>query len=48
MNNASPSPTGSTALVDHIQVKLLPGLGHLDFIKPQPWWPDCLAWLTRS
>jgi dienelactone hydrolase len=33
---------------DHVQVKLLPGLGHLDFIKSQPWWPDCLAWLTRA
>ena len=33
---------------DHVQVRLIPGLGHRDFMNPQPWWPDCLAWLTRG
>lgn len=32
---------------DHVQVDLIPGLGHMDFGNPQPWWSDCLAWLTR-
>ena len=33
---------------DHTQVTLLPGLGHMDFRDPKPWWSDCLAWLTRA
>jgi dienelactone hydrolase len=33
---------------DHIQVKLVPGLGHMDFIDPEPWWPECLAWISGS
>lgn len=32
---------------EHVQVKLIPGLGHMDFDNPQPWWSDCLAWLSR-
>jgi uncharacterized protein len=38
----------SPAAGDHVQVTLLPGLGHMDFSDPQPWWSDCLAWLTRA
>jgi dienelactone hydrolase len=38
----------SPAAGDHVQVTLLPGLGHLDFSDPHPWWSDCLAWLTRA
>lgn len=33
---------------ERVQVTLLPGLGHLDFMKPDAWWPGCLAWLTRA
>jgi uncharacterized protein len=33
---------------DHIQVKLVPGLGHMDFVDPKPWWPECLAWISGS
>jgi uncharacterized protein len=32
---------------DHVQVSLIPGLGHLDFMNPKPWWPGSLAWLAR-
>lgn len=33
---------------DHVQVTLVPGLGHMDFAKSKPWWSDCLGWLTHS
>lgn len=33
---------------DRVQVKLVPGLGHMDFIDPKPWWSDCLAWISES
>lgn len=33
---------------ENIQISLIPGLGHMDFVRPEPWWPDCLAWLTRT
>lgn len=32
---------------NQVQVKVIPGLGHLDFLHAKPWWSDCLAWLTR-
>ena len=33
---------------EHVQVELVPGLGHMDFVNPQPWWSDSLAWLTQA
>ncbi len=33
---------------DHVQVSLLPGMGHLDFVNPELWWSNCLAWLARA
>ncbi len=33
---------------DHVQMSLLPDMGHLDFLKAQSWWSDCLNWLTRD
>ncbi|HZR43869.1 MAG TPA: prolyl oligopeptidase family serine peptidase [Ktedonobacteraceae bacterium] len=33
---------------DHVQVRLIPRLGHMDFDNREPWWSDCLAWLTRA
>lgn len=32
----------------HVQVTLIPGLGHMDFGNLKPWWSDCLAWLTHT
>ncbi|QBD82055.1 hypothetical protein EPA93_41185 [Ktedonosporobacter rubrisoli] len=33
---------------EHIQVRLIPGMGHLDSLNRELWWPDCLAWLTSA
>lgn len=33
---------------DHVQVNLVPGLGHLDFMDPKPWWSDCFTWLIHA
>ena len=33
---------------DHVEVRLLPGMGHLDFSKSKQWWSDGLEWLTRD
>lgn len=33
---------------DHVQVSLLSGMGHLDFLKSHSWWSDCLEWLTHD
>ena len=30
-----------------VEVKLIPGKGHADFVDPTLWWPESLAWLTR-
>jgi len=29
-----------------VQVKLIPGKGHMDFVGRELWWPESLAWLT--
>ncbi len=34
------------AAADNVRVKLVPGKGHLDFVKPELWWAESLAWLT--
>jgi alpha-beta hydrolase superfamily lysophospholipase len=36
------------AAADRVQVNIIPGLGHRDFLDPKLWWRDCLAWLTRA
>lgn len=33
---------------DKIKVSLLPNFKHLDVRDNNRWWPDCLAWLTRT
>ncbi len=33
---------------ERVEVNFVPGLGHMDFLDPKAWWPDCLAWLTRA
>jgi dienelactone hydrolase len=38
------SPTAA----DNIHIQLLPGMGHMDFVSPQRWWPNCLTWLTEA
>jgi dienelactone hydrolase len=34
------------AAADKVRVKLVPGKGHMDFVGPDLWWPESLAWLT--
>ena len=33
---------------DKVEVRLIPGKGHMDFVDPTLWWPESLAWLTRE
>ncbi|OGO40508.1 MAG: hypothetical protein A2147_04880 [Chloroflexi bacterium RBG_16_57_8] len=34
------------AAADNVRVKLVPGKGHADFVEPDLWWEESLAWLT--
>ncbi len=33
---------------DKVEVRLIPGKGHMDLVDPGLWWPDVLEWLTRK
>jgi uncharacterized protein len=34
------------AAAENIRVTLVPGKGHMDFVGPELWWPESLAWLA--
>jgi dienelactone hydrolase len=36
------------AAADNVLVKLVSGKGHGDFVAPDLWWGESLAWLTRE